>query len=189
MSHFPVHTRDTSPEGSLQSLDQTHKGYGFVPNLYGVFASSPAAIKGYIAINEAFQKDSGFSPAEQQVVLLAVSVANQCEYCVAAHSTVAAMAKVPEEIVNAIREGQAVPDSKLEALRRFTEKVIESRGRPTREELDAFFAAGYEGSHVLGVLVGVAQKTLSNYVNHIAETPLDPQFEPKAWTSSRTVGA
>ena len=189
MSHFPIHTRNTAPEGSREPLDHTRKTYGFVPNLYGVFAGSPAAIKGYIAINEAFQKDSGFSPAEQQVVLLAVSATNDCEYCVAAHSTVAAMAKVPEEIVNAIRDGEPIPDAKLEALRRFTERVIERRGRPTQQDLDAFFAAGYEGSHVLGVLVGVAQKTLSNYVNHIAETPLDAQFEPKAWASARIVRA
>jgi hypothetical protein len=42
---------------------------------------------------------------------------------------------------------------------------------------DAFFEAGYETREYLEVVVGVTLKTLSNYVNHAADTPLDAAFQ------------
>ena len=48
-------------------------------------------------------------------------------------------------------------------------------------DLQKFLAAGYEPAQVFEVLVGVAMKTLSNYSNHIADTPLDTQLQPLAW--------
>jgi hypothetical protein len=39
---------------------------------------------------------------------------------------------------------------------------------------------------VLDVILGMAQKTMSNYVNHVAQTPVDEVFKPLAWTRSDT---
>lgn len=181
MAEFNIHTHDTAPEASKTALQETEKSYGFLPNLYGVFAESPAALKAYGAIGEVFDDDTAFDATEKQVVLLAVSALNGCDYCVAAHSTVAEMVKAPDEVVQAIRSGSPIADAKLQALRAFTEAVVHKSGRPAEADLQAFFEAGYEKRHVLDVLVGVAQKTLSNYTNHIAETPLDDAFQKNAW--------
>lgn len=51
-------------------------------------------------------------------------------------------------------------------------------------DLQAFLNAGYESKHVLDILVGVAQKTMSNFTNHIAKTPLDGAFTEVAWKAS-----
>ena len=107
MTKFTVHTAETAPAASRPLLEGIKRGFGFVPNLFGVFAESPAALRGALAISEAFSASS-LSPAEQQLVMLAVSEANDCEYCVAAHSTLAKrMAKVDPALVAAARAPRA----------------------------------------------------------------------------------
>src|SRR5262245_27521376 len=88
MTQFTAHTAESAPAASRPLLEGIGRSFGFVPNLFGVFAESPAALRGALAIYEAFSTSS-LSPAEQQLVMLAVSEANDCEYCVAAHSTLA----------------------------------------------------------------------------------------------------
>jgi AhpD family alkylhydroperoxidase len=63
------------------------------------FASSPTVLHGYLAMDAVWEKGT-FSPVERNIVLLAASVANDCGYCTAAHSTVLkGFLKVPAETV------------------------------------------------------------------------------------------
>lgn len=78
------------------------------------------------------------------------------------------------------------PDNKLEALRRVTTSVIENRGWVPQAEMGAFLEAGYTHEQLLDVLLGVAQKTLSNFTNHLAETPLDEPLSARAWSLGET---
>ncbi len=87
---------------------------------------------------------------------------------------------MPAEVLAALRSGEPLPDAKLQALATFTEQVVERRGW-AQDALEPFFAAGYTRQHVLEVILGVTQKTLSNYTNHLAETPLDDAFAAQAW--------
>ena len=118
------------------------------------------------------------------MVLLAVSVENGCEYCVGAHSVIADMSDVPTPVTDALREGEAIEDSRLQALRRFTEQVVATRGYPSSEDTRAFLDAGFESRQILDVVLGVGMKTLSNYTNHIAGTELDEAFAHRAWKRS-----
>lgn len=185
---FQLHTKDTAPEASRDTLDAIAKQYGFVPNLFGVLAESPTAVQAYAAINKALDQ-SGLSPVEQQVVTLIVSATNGCVYCVGAHSTVAQMVGMPEDILAALRNQRPLADRKLNALRTLVLSILHHRGWVSEDDLEQFVAAGYTQRHVLDVLTIVSLKTLSNYVNHIAHTPLDPQFSAQAWKAEvRTVG-
>ncbi len=47
MTNFTIHTKETAPKESLAILETTEKAYGFLPNLIGVLAESPAGVKGY----------------------------------------------------------------------------------------------------------------------------------------------
>jgi len=155
--------------------------FGFLPNLMGVMAEAPATLQGYLALGEAFAATS-LTPVEQQLVLLTVSRHNACAYCMAAHSAGAAMAGMDQEDVQALRTGASLRDPGLEALRLFTLSVLEKRGWASRDDQEAFRAHGYTHQQILEVLLGVSMKTLSNYVNHIAGTPLDEEFSAVAWT-------
>lgn len=91
------------------------------------------------------------------------------------------MQGVDAKVVDAIRDGRTIGDQKLEALSRFTAEVVTTRGWPSDDAKQALENAGYTPAQALEVVLGVTVKTLSNYVNHLAETELDDAFAAKAW--------
>lgn len=179
---LPVNSIETAPEASKSALEGAHKMLGFVPNLYGMLSTNPATLEAYLHLSKVVEK-SGLNPLEQQVVLLTVSIENGCEYCVAAHSAIAGMMKLPDSVVQALRNRQPIENEKLEALRSFTATVVQQRGHLKDNQVSAFLAAGYDGGSILAVITAVALKTISNYANHIAETPLDDTFKSQAWSA------
>lgn len=173
-------TIDTAPEGSKPTLQAIQKGFGFIPNLMATFANSPAVLNGYMGLDAAWET-SGLSAKERHTILLATSVANGCKYCTAAHSTILkGMLKVDPAIVQAIRAGQAVSDVKLNALVQFTREVVGERGHVSENTKNNFLAAGYAPAVMMEVLVGVALKTISNYLDHLNPTPIDAAFQSEA---------
>lgn len=179
---FKIHTIQTAPEASKPVLIEAEKKYRFVPNLFGVFAESPLAANAYLRLSGCIQSYSSLSPQEQQVVMLAVSFENRCDYCVAAHSAGAAMAQTPPDVIQAMRAGKLPGDSKLANLITFARAVVQQRGWVKDADVEAFLAAGYTRAQVLDVIVIVALKTISNYTNHVAQTPLDAAFASQKWT-------
>lgn len=175
-----VLTPETAPQSTRDTLLDVKKKYGFQPNLYGVFAHSPAPLKGYLGLAEAFEASS-LSPLERNVVLLATARTNDCAYCVAVHSTVGDLQDQPTEVIDAIRNDTAIADQKLEALRRFTQAVVRNRGHLEDAQVKEFTDAGYQPHQALEVIVGVSLKTLSNYTNHLAQPPLDAAFAGREW--------
>lgn len=182
MSEFRIHDQQSAPEGGREVLESVEKAYGFVPNMIAAMVESPQAAKAYTTLSGLFG-ESSLTTAEQQIVALASSHANNCEYCVAAHSTIAGMKKVDDAIISALRENRPIPDNKLEALRQLTTKMVEKRGWLSDADIKAFEAAGYGRQQVIEVILGLAMKTLSNYTNHIAAPPLDEQFSGNAWNA------
>jgi AhpD family alkylhydroperoxidase len=116
------------------------------------------------------------SPLERQIVLLAVSVANSCAYCAAAHGMLAVKLGVARSEVNKLHQGQLLSDARLEQLRRFVETVANQRGRLADSDSEDFIKAGFSQAQILEVVLGVAIKTLTNYAHHIAKPPLNGQF-------------
>jgi AhpD family alkylhydroperoxidase len=181
MADFPVHDETTAPEASRPQLESAKRRMGFVTTLNGVMAESPELLAGYNALSELFGKSSLPKDAKH-VVWITASVENNCEYCVAAHSTLALRAGLPAETVEALRAGKPLPDTTLEAARRLTLAMVTRQGWVDDAEIDAFLDAGYTQRNVLDVILGVGMKTLSNYTNHIAHTPLDPAWQAQEWS-------
>ncbi|MBK8516648.1 MAG: carboxymuconolactone decarboxylase family protein [Saprospiraceae bacterium] len=161
---------------------------GFVPNMYNNMAINPALLDAYSYAYQSFRQNAGFTSVEQEVVFLSAAYANNCEYCMAAHSFVGDnMTKVPTEVTDAIRAGIDVPDEKLNALADFTRKMTKNRGTVKQETLDNFLNAGYTPSHAQGVIAGIAVKTMSNYSNHLTSPVLDDVFAGRVWSKPTKV--
>ncbi len=171
-----------APEDSRALLEIAKTQMGRVPNMYAEMANSPGLLGTYRFGYDEFRRHSGFNPAEQEVVFLAISRFNGCTYCVGVHSVIADRNKVPTEITDAIRAGEPIGDAKLQALNQFTNRMVATRGRPSDEELAQFLAAGYTERQALEIILAIAVKTLSNYSNHLFDTPLDEAFAHRAWT-------
>lgn len=181
MTQFTIHTKETAPEGSHGVMDAYQDRFGFVPNLISILAESPAALKGY-AQTYNLLGETDFSPAQQQLLFLSISRANGCTYCVAAHTVAGGKVGLDADVINAVREGRPILDSKLAALSDFAIKVVEKRGNVSRDDVNDFRTAGYSQAQIFEVLLAVATKTISNYMNHIADTPLNAQFASAAWS-------
>jgi len=181
MSTFKLHTIESAPAGARETLSNVKSAFGIVPNLQAIMAESPELLKAQQSLWSLFDQTS-FDALEKQVVYLTVIYENECEYCMAGHSMLAKMQKLPEDVVAAIREGRPIEDAKLEALRRFTSTMTKSRGWASEKDVSAFIGAGYTNKNVLEVILGIATKVTMNYVNHVAETPADPFMKGFEWT-------
>lgn len=180
MSHFKIHNIQTAPEGSKAQLEESLQSFGFLPSLHGAFAESPQALEAYKTLHQLFQRTS-FNKEELTVVWQTISVEHNCHYCVPAHSMIADMMKVDTAITTALRNRTALPTQKLQVLHETTLILVRNRGHITSEELERFFAEGYQEQQVLEIILGIAQKVMSNYTNHLANTPLDPPMVSYKW--------
>ena len=179
-------TNNAEPEAK-EILEATQKKLGFVPNMYFAMANAPGLLNTYMQGYTAFREKSGFSSMEQEVVFLAISQANGCEYCMAAHSFLAEAASgVPSDVTAAIRNGKQVPEMQLSALSIFARLMVTKRGLPSQSDVEAFLSAGYEEKDILEVIHAIAVKTISNYTNHIFHTEVDNIFSPHAWSDIKT---
>ncbi|MDG4816608.1 hypothetical protein O7628_14010 [Micromonospora sp. WMMD956] len=77
-------------------------------------------------------------------------------------------------LIEALRIGAALPEPRLEALRRFTAAVLDHLGDVPDEELAAFLAAGWRPRHALDAVLGIGAYTISTFANRLLHAPLDP---------------
>lgn len=180
MTTLKIHNIETAPEESKALLEKSQKAYGMIPGLHGVLAGAPKILEAYQALHELFTQTS-FNEDELTVVWQTINVEHECHYCVPAHTGIANMMKVDENITEALRNKTPLENAKLEALRTMTLSIVKNRGHVAQEELNAFYAAGYGEQHVLEIILGLSQKVISNYTNHIANTPVDAPFQKFAW--------
>lgn len=183
MNGFNPNTVDTAPEASRPALQQLQAAFGgTLPNIARAMSTSPVLINSLVALFRNVHGGS-FSEPQIQVVLLTDAVANRAGWAVAFHSFLALQAGLASEDVEAIRNGQAPADAKLGALSTLATTLIEKRGHITEAEGRAFLNAGFGRDHLLEVVAIVAASTITNYTTSITEPPLEPEFQPHAWTA------
>jgi len=181
MTTLKVHNIETAPEGSKALLEQSLKSNGMIPGLHGVLAGAPGILEAYQTLHKLFTETS-FNKEELTVVWQTINVEHACHYCVPAHTGIAKMMKVDDTITDALRNETPLANPKLEALRTMTLTIVRNRGHVTQDDLNTFYAAGYEERQVLEIILGLSQKVISNYTNHIANTPVDAPFQKFAWS-------
>ncbi len=186
MIEFQLHDETTAPEASKALLGESRKTNGMLPGLHAVMAEAPGLLETYNFAHKQFM-NSSFDKDELTVVWQTINVEHACHYCVPAHTGIARMMKVDDAITEALRNETALPDARLEALRHFTLSVVRGRGHVDADEVQAFIDAGFTRRHILEVVLGVAQKVMSNYTNHLTRTPVDARFKAFEWHKATAV--
>jgi len=180
MTDFTLHNVESAPEKSKPLLEKSQKAMGMIPGLHAVMAEAPGMLEAYQTVHQ-LALDSSFDKDEVTVVWQTINVENACHYCVPAHTGIAKMMEVSDDITNPLRDEKPLPSDKLEALRTFTLAVMNKHGNVSKADLDAFYSAGYKHRQVLEVIMVLSQKIMSNYTNHIAQTPVDEPFKKFEW--------
>lgn len=167
---YTVPTRAEVSTNNQGMFDQLQKGLGFVPNLYAYFAKNDSALGDYLALQN---RKSTLRAKEREVINLVTSQINGCRYCQSAHTAIGKMHGFTDEQILEIRGGSVSFDSKLDVLAKFTASVVENRGRATEESKEAFFAAGYNESNLIDVIIVVGDKIISNYLHNLTGFDID----------------
>lgn len=177
---FPVHTIESAPEESRAAMRRTAGPQGRVMPAVGRLAASPELLDGFLSLSAAFEGTTLDAPA-REVVVLTVAVRNGCETCVRMHTGRLRGLGVAPGVVGALLEQSPLPDERLDSVREFTLRVLETAGGVTREAMDAFLRHGHTERNALEVVMGIGTYTLSTFANRMTEgAGLDAQARPPA---------
>ncbi len=180
MTSFTLHDETTAPDESKTLLAKSKKAFGMIPGLHAVMAEAPGLLEAYQTVHQLFV-NSSFDKDELTVVWQTVNVENACHYCVPAHTGIAKSMGVDDAITDALRNKTPLPNARLEALRDFTLTLVRNRGNVSDNAVQAFLDADFTKRQILEVILGYSQKVMSNYTNHLADTPVDQPFQKFAW--------
>jgi uncharacterized peroxidase-related enzyme len=166
----PLSIAQANP-ATAATLEAVRAKFGKVPNLIGTLAHSPTALHGYLAFS-APEAQGHLDGRQREIVALAVGQANRCGYCLSAHSYIGASLGLDAAAIAAARKAEG-GNSKDAALARFARHVVEARGFVEDAEFAKLTGAGFGPEIAVEVVALVALNTLTNYVNHLADTAID----------------
>jgi uncharacterized peroxidase-related enzyme len=140
ISRYPVPTLDALPEDIRARILEVQEKAGFVPNVFLTLAHRPDEFRAFFAYHDALMlKEGGLTKAEREMIVVATSGANDCQYCVVAHGAIlriyAKNPRVADQVAINYRKADIAPRQK--AMLAFALKV----SLRSSEIEDADFAA------------------------------------------------
>jgi uncharacterized peroxidase-related enzyme len=89
ISRFPVATLESLPEDLRTRILAVQEKSGFVPNVFLALAHRPDELRAFLAYHDALmERRGGLSAADREMIVVATSGANDCQYCVVAHGAI-----------------------------------------------------------------------------------------------------
>jgi uncharacterized peroxidase-related enzyme len=171
MSRFTQIAPETATGKTKELMDAVRSKLGLVPNMVRAMANSPAALNAYMQFSGALT--AGFLSAKsREQIALAVGQANECDYCVSAHSALGKLAGLTLDQILESRQGTAM-NGKTDALLHFSRRLVETRGQVSDGDVDAMRQAGFTDGEIVETVAGVALNIYTNYFNHVAATDID----------------
>lgn len=179
---FTVHTIETAPPASRETLRHVAESLGMIPNLAAAMAESPTLLRAFFAVRELYAQGT-LSPLEIHVLSLANALENGCEWCVAFHSAAALKQGLSREDLDQLRAGAAPGAPRLRALTRLTRAMVRNRGHVSASDLQSFLDAGFTRGQALEVVLGAGFSVMANFAGHVTQPPLDASLEGHAWSA------
>jgi len=175
MRTFNVPKKEEVSTQNQAIFDQLESAVGFVPNLYATYAYSDSALERYLAFANG---KTSLTLKEKEIVNLAVSQVNGCDYCLSAHTAIGTNAGFSADEIIEFRTGASTKSTKYNALASLAKNLTEQRGTAKETELEAFFSEGYSEEQFIDLIVQVGEKTISNYVHNATQVPIDFPLAP-----------
>ncbi|WP_417942624.1 carboxymuconolactone decarboxylase family protein [Flavobacterium sp. RS13.1] len=145
---------------------------GVVPNMMRTMGNSPAVLEGYLNLSGALSHGK-LSAKTGELIALAVSESNSCDYCLAAHTFIGEkLIKADPEVLKAARFGNST-DVKTEAILQLAKTLISKNGLVNDEDVNKAKNAGVADAEIAETIAHVALNVLTNYFNNVANTEID----------------
>lgn len=193
MPRLPLLQTEAAPTRSQELLAGVQKKLGLVPNLTRVLAHSPAALEGYLTFSGALATGA-LSAAVREELALVVGEVHGCGYCISAHTAIGKKVGLKDDAILDARRGRS-KDPKTNALLVLARTIALKRGELADADLRAARDAGVTDADIVEVVGAVALNVYTNWLNHVAATPIDfPEVKPgvpaaDVQTASCTTGA
>lgn len=171
MRTFNVPTREEVAPAAQEIFDNVNKKIGMVPNIYATIGNSANGLDSYLAFQGA-QAQGSYNAKEREAVALAVAETNGCSYCQAAHTAIGKMNGLSESETLGLRAGTS-DNPRLNALVILAKDITLNHGRPSAENVENFFAQGFDNAALMDLVLLVADNTVTNYVNNITGIAID----------------
>jgi AhpD family alkylhydroperoxidase len=172
---FPEQTIESAPPASRRIMAATEKHLGYLPKATARWAASPHLLDGFGKLTALFES-STLDPLSREVLVMTVAARNGCHLCIAMHTARLMTMQADPALITALRAGDPLPDARLDAVRRFTLRVLEEAGDVGDEALGEFLAHGFTPGNALEVILGIATYTLSTLANRLTGAPVDEQL-------------
>jgi uncharacterized peroxidase-related enzyme len=178
ISRYPVPTLDSMPEDIRARILKVQEKSGFVPNVFLMLAYRPDEFRAFMAYHDALMdKEGGLTKAEREMIVVATSAVNQCQYCVIAHGAILRIrAKDPliaDQVASNYRKADITPRQR--AMLDFAMKV--SQQAQAVDEIDsvALREHGFSDDEIWDIAAIVAFFGMSNRLANF--TSLRPNDE------------
>jgi len=168
---------------SRDLLDGIAQKNGKAVNIQRVIAHSPAALQAYLGINGALAQGS-LGPALRERIALVVAQENECGYCLAAHTFLGGKAGLSAEEIDAARRGEA-GEAKERAVVEFAQTLVRQRAHVGDADVQRLRDAGLSEGEIMETVAHVVLNIFTNYVNHVADTPVDFPAAPELAAAGR----
>jgi AhpD family alkylhydroperoxidase len=172
MSTFTQHTVESAPPESRRPIAEVEKRLGYLPAAVGLLAESPEALGGFLRLS-AMVDGCTLDPLARETVIMTVAERNGCQLCLAMHSSRLAALEADPALAQALRSSTQLGDPRLEAVRTFTRRVLDTTGDVGDAALAEFLGQGFSRRNALEVVLAIGTYTLSTYANRLVGAQVD----------------
>ena len=175
---FAEHTIEYAPPGARRFLAATRDHLGYLPAAMARMAASPQLIDGFLKLTAIFENTT-LEPVAREVLVMTVATRNGCHICVAMHTARLTALGADPGLIEALRDPgrtEPLPDERLDAVRVFTLRVLDTAGDVGDRALRDFLAAGYTTQNALEIVLGIGTYTMSTLANRLTGAPVDDQL-------------
>jgi uncharacterized peroxidase-related enzyme len=144
---------------------------GRVPNIFQNMANSEATLDAYMALSGLADKTS-LSPQLREKIALTSAQENSCNYCLAAHTTIAKHMGMQESDILLARKADA-EDSKTKAILKFVQLVAKTKGKVSDEEVTQLKKQGVSDKEICEIILLVTLNVFTNYFNNVVKSDID----------------
>jgi AhpD family alkylhydroperoxidase len=169
---FTEHTIESAPAAARRAMAATSSHFGYLPSAVARMATSPDLLDGFLKLNAMFEGTT-LDPIAREVLVMTIATRNGCHLCVAMHTARLTALAADAGLIAALRAGAAPTDPRLDAIRAFTLRVLETSGDVGDASLRAFLSHGYTEQNALEVVLGIGAYTMSTLANRLTGAPVD----------------
>jgi AhpD family alkylhydroperoxidase len=177
MTRIPVHTVESAPAASRDTLKGLAAQFGKVLNIHGAMAHSPVVLDAYASLQHSISELGTFDGKTREAIALTVAAIDQCSYCQAAHTAGGKAAGLSEQDTIDARRATS-SDPQLAALLAVVKEQMTDLGNVTDATWQAALDAGWTDAQLAESTVVVALNVLTNFFNHTVQTELDLPAAP-----------